>query len=120
MNIVGEFMYQENRNCVIKFKVTDEEKKFIIKKAKLAESPSTSAYIRKMAIAGVIVKYENQDIKKLIKSLSGIQRNINQMAIRINATNRIYDEDFDYMKEVLNDIWHTLTSIQSVLLSLQQ
>lgn len=47
MNIVGEFMYQGNRNCVIKFKVTDEEKKFIIKKAKLAKSPSTSAYIRK-------------------------------------------------------------------------
>lgn len=92
----------------------------LLKKAKLAESSSIGAYIRKMAIAGVIVKYENQDIKKLIKSLSGIQRNINQMAIRINATNRIYDEDFDYMKEVLNDIWHTLTSIQSVLLSLQQ
>ena len=42
------------------------------------------------------------------------------MAMRVNATNRIYGEDFDYMKEVLNDIWHTLTSIQSVLLSLQQ
>lgn len=120
MNIRGEFMYQGNRNYVIKFKVTDEEKKFIIQKAKLAECPSTSAYIRKMAITGVIVKYENQDIKKLIKSLSGIQRNINQMAMRVNATNRIYDDDFDYMKEVLNDIWHTLTSIQSILLSLQQ
>lgn len=111
---------KNKRKIKISFRVTDEERNFIIQKAKLAESPSTSAYIRKMAIAGVIVKYENQDIKKLIKSLSGIQRNINQMAIRVNATNRIYDEDFDYMKEVLNDIWHTLTSIQSVLLSLQQ
>ncbi len=111
---------KDKRKIRISFRVTDEERNFIIKKAKLAESSSTGAYIRKMAIAGVIVKYENQDIKKLIKSLSGIQRNINQMAIRVNATNRIYDEDFDYMKEVLNDIWHTLTSIQSVLLSLQQ
>lgn len=113
-------MYQGNRNCVMKFKVTKEEKEFIINKAKLAESSSTSAYIRKMAIVGVIVKYENQDIKKLIKSLAGIQRNINQMAIRVNATNRMYDEDFEYLKEVMNEVWHTLTSIQSVLLSIKQ
>ncbi len=113
-------MNEVKRNSILTLRVSNEEKEFIIKKAKLAESSSTGAYIRKMAIAGVIVKYENQDIKKLIKSLSGIQRNINQMAMRVNATNRIYDEDFDYMKEVLNDIWHTLTSIQSVLLSLQQ
>ena len=111
---------KNKRKIKISFRVTDEERNFIIQKAKLAESSSTGAYIRKMAIAEVIVKYENQDIKKLIKSLSGIQRNINQMAMRVNATNRIYGEDFDYMKEVLNDIWHTLTSIQSVLLSLQQ
>lgn len=113
-------MNEVKRNSILTLRVSNEEKEFIIKKAKLAESSSTGAYIRKMAIAGVIVKYENQGIKKLIKSLSGIQRNINQMAMRVNATNRIYDEDFDYMKEVLNDIWHTLTSIQSVLLSLQQ
>jgi len=113
-------MNEVKRNSILTLRVSNEEREFIIKKAKLAESSSTGAYIRKMAIAGVIVKYENQDIKKLIKSLSGIQRNINQMAMRVNATNRIYDEDFDYMKEVLNDIWHTLTSIQSVLLSLQQ
>lgn len=113
-------MNELKRNSIITLRVNNEEKAFIIKKAKLAESSSIGAYIRKMAIAGVIVKYENQDIKKLIKSLSGIQRNINQMAMRVNATNRIYGEDFDYMKEVLNDIWHTLTSIQSVLLSLQQ
>ena len=113
-------MNELKRNSIITLRVNNEEKAFIIKKAKLAESSSIGAYIRKMAIAGVIVKYENQDIKKLIKSLSGIQRNINQMAIRVYSTNRIYDEDFDYMKEVLNDIWHTLTSIQSVLLSLQQ
>lgn len=113
-------MNELKRNSIITLRVNNEEKAFIIKKAKLAESSSIGAYIRKMAIAGVIVKYENQDIKKLVKSLSGIQRNINQMAMRVNATNRIYDEDFEYMRGVLNDIWHTLTSIQSVLLSLKQ
>lgn len=108
------------RNVKITFRVTEDERDFILEKVRLAESSSTGAYLRKMAIAGVIVKYENQDLKKLRKSLVGIQKNINQMAIRVNATSRMYDEDFDYLKEVLNEIWQSLTSIQSVLLSLKQ
>ena len=73
-----------------------------------------------MAIAGVIVKYDNQKINAIQKSLGGIQRNINQMAIRVNSTSRIYEEDFEYVREVMSDIWQSLKSIQSVLLSLKQ
>lgn len=101
-------------------RVSQTEKDFIIQKARLAESSSTGAYIRKMAIAGVIVKYENQDIKRIIKSLNGISKNINQMAIRVNSTSRMYNEDFEYMKEELNRIWQSLNYIQSALLSLRQ
>lgn len=109
-----------SRKVKITFRVTEDERDFILKKAKLAQSSSTGAYLRKMAIAGVIVNYDNQELKKLRKSLVGIQKNINQMAIRVNATSRMYDDDFDYLKEVVNEIWQSLTSIQSVLLSLKQ
>lgn len=108
------------RDIYLTLRVTQDEKEYITKKAKLAESSSRAAYIRKMAITGVIVKYDNQKINDLKKSLGGIQRNINQMAIRVNATSRMYDEDFEYLKEVINEIWQSLTSIQSVLLSLKQ
>ncbi len=109
-----------SRKVKISFRVTEDERDFILKKAKLAESRSTGAYLRKMAITGVIVNYDNQELKKLRKSLVGIQKNINQMTIRVNATSRMYDDDFDYLKEVVNEIWQSLTSIQSVLLSLKQ
>ena len=109
-----------SRKVKISFRVTEDERDFILKKAQLAQSSSTGAYLRKMAITGVIVNYENQDLKKLRKSLVGIQKNINQMTIRVNATSRMYDDDFDYLKEVVNEIWQSLTSIQSVLLSLKQ
>lgn len=111
---------EDRRNVKITFRVTEDERDYIMKKARLAESSSTGAYLRKMAIAGVIVKYENKDLTKLRKSLIGIQKNINQMAIRVNATSRMYDEDFVYLREVVNEIWQSLTSIQSVLLSLKQ
>ena len=110
----------EKRDVRITFRVTEDERAFIAKKSEAAESSSMGAYIRKMAITGVIVKYENKDLKNLKKSLVGIQKNINQMAIRVNATNRMYDVDFDYLKEVMNEVWQSLTSIQSVLLSLKQ
>ena len=108
------------RNVKITFRVTEDERKYITQKAIAAGSSSMGAYIRKMAITGVIVKYENKDLKNLQKSLGGIQRNINQMATRVNATNRMYGDDFVYLKEVMSDIWQSLTSIQSVLLSLNQ
>lgn len=111
---------EEKRNVIITFRTTEDERAFIAKKTEAAESSSMGAYIRKMAITGVIVKYDNQKINDLKKSLGGIQRNINQMATRVNATSRMYDEDFDYLKEVMSDIWRSLESIQSVLLSLKQ
>lgn len=110
----------ERRIVKMSFRVTKEEKDYIAKKAEISESNSTGAYIRKMAISGVIVKYENKEIKAVRKSLGSIQKNINQMAIRVNATNRMYDEDFEYLKEVMNELWQSLTSIQSILLSLKQ
>ncbi len=111
---------EKRRNIYLTFRVTQEEKEFIKQKAKSAQSSSTGAYLRKMAITGVIVNYENQDLKKLLKSIGGIQKNINQMAIRVNTTSRMYDDDFNYLKEVVNEIWQSLISIQSVLLSLKQ
>ena len=111
---------EEKRNVKITFRVSENERDFILKKAQVSESSSTGAYIRKMAITGVIVKYENEEIRKLRKSLVGIQKNINQMAIRVNATGRMYDDDFEYLKEVVNEIWQSLTSIQSTLHSLKQ
>ncbi len=111
---------EEKRNVYLTLRVTQDEKEFIKQKAKIAESSSTGAYIRKMAIAGVIVKYDNQKINEIQKSLGGIQRNINQMSIRVNSTSRMYDEDFEYIREVMSDIWQSLKSIQSVLLSLKQ
>ena len=113
-------MKNKNRDIYMSFRVTKEEKKFIKEKVMLSGELSTGAYIREMAISGIILKYEGKDIRKLRKSLGGIQKNINQMAIRVNATNRIYAEDFSYLKEVLNEIWQSLTFIQLRLHSAKQ
>lgn len=104
----------------ITFRVTENEKKIIEIKAKKSGVKNISSYLRKIAVKGVIVNYENQGLLNLMKGMRGIQTNVNQIAIRVNSTNRVYDEDFKYLKKVMKDIWQQLESIQSSLHSICQ
>lgn len=104
----------------ITFRVTENEKKIIEIKAKKAGVKNISSYLRRIAVKGVIVNYENQGLLNLMKGMRGIQTNVNQIAMRVNSTNRVYDEDFKYLKKVMKDIWQQLESIQSNLHSICQ
>ncbi len=108
------------KSIILKFRVNQKEKEIIELRAVQANKKSTSAYLRKIALTGVIVNYDNQQLKDLRKSLIGISTNINQIAVRVNSTNRFYDDDIQYMKKVLNDIWQSLNSVQLSLHSLSQ
>lgn len=108
------------KSIILKFRVNQKEKEIIELRAVQANKKSTSAYLRKIALTGVIVNYDNQQLKDLRKSLIGISTNINQIAVRVNSTNRFYDDDIQYMKKVLNNIWQSLNSVQLSLHSLSQ
>lgn len=108
----------DKKTLKLTFRVTSDEKKIIAIRAKKAGEKNISSYLRKTALRAIIVKYENEELKKLMRGMSGIQTNINQIAMRVNSTNRVYDDDFKYLKKVLNDIWQQLESIQSRLHSL--
>lgn len=111
---------KNEKSIKLSFRVTPKEKELIEYRSMETEMKSLSAYIRHMALTGIIVNYNNDDIKKLVKSLNGIQNNINQIAIRVNATNRYYDDDIKYIKGVLDNLWQSLKSVQSNLHSLLQ
>lgn len=108
------------KSIILKFRVNQKEKEIIELRAVQANKKSTSEYLRKIALTGVIVNYDNQQLKDLRKSLIGISTNINQIAVRVNSTNRFYDDDIQYMKKVLNNIWQSLNSVQLSLHSLSQ
>lgn len=48
------------RNIQMKFRVTEYEQKFILKKAELSGCRSTSSYLRKMAITGMVIKFDSK------------------------------------------------------------
>ena len=103
------------RDQVIKFRVSADELEFIKKKAELAGSKNLSCYLRKMAIAGLVIKYDDEQLNEMKKDISRIGYNINQIAVRVNKNGTIYYDDLQEIKGKVNDLWQSLISIQSTL-----
>ena len=109
---------KNTRKTTIKFRVNEQELKIIKKRATLTNEKSLSSYLRKMALSGMIVNVNFTEFADLKKELTAIGANVNQIARRINSTNRFYDDDVNYIKEVNEKIWQSLNSVQSKLRSL--
>lgn len=79
-----------NRKYIIQFRVSEDEKNFIEKKAELSGSKNVSSYLRKAAITSNIIRYTGEDITPLIRRTYGLANNINQIAVRVNSTGTVY------------------------------
>lgn len=110
-------MQNRKRNVQIKFWVTEEERELI--KLRMAQIPAQNigAYMRKMAINGLIIYTDMTDIKETNRELHSIGVNINQIARRVNETNSIYKEDITELKNYMDEIWKQQ---RKILLSLPE
>ena len=57
---------------------------------------------------------------KIYRLVGSIANNINQIAVRVNSTNKVYAEDIVNIKEGQDKIWQLLNSLQSKLLRLKR
>ena len=100
-------MANRNRPVQVKFRVTPEERKMIDRRMEQAGISNMAAYLRKMAIDGYVVKLELPELRDFISLLRRTSNNFNQIARRVNSTNRIYADDIVEMKNLLEQIWET-------------
>lgn len=98
-------MANRNRPVQVKFRVTPEERKLIDKRMEQAGISNMAAYLRKMAIDGYVVKLELPELRDFISLLRRTSNNFNQIARRVNSTDRIYADDIAEMKNLLEQIW---------------
>ena len=98
-------MANRNRPVQVKFRVTPEERKMIDRRMEQAGISNMAAYLRKMAIDGYVVKLELPELRDLISLLRRTSNNFNQIARRVNSTDRIYADDIREMKNLLEQIW---------------
>lgn len=104
-------MANRKRKIVLRCPVTEEERKLIEQKMAQLPTRQIGAYLRKMAIDGLIIYTDTTDIKEMNRELHSIGVNINQIAKRINETSSIYEEDIKEIQERLNEIWQLQRTI---------
>lgn len=112
-------MANRNRPIQVKFRVTPEERKLIDKRMVQAGTMNMAAYLRKMAIDGYVVKLELPELRDLISLLRRTSNNFNQIAKRVNATNRIYAEDVHEMKTLLEQLWQMNNKVLEKLAAIE-
>ena len=111
-------MKKRIRNELIQFYVTPEEKELIQQNMSLLGTDNMSAFIRKMAIDGHVIKLDIPALKEMLTLLRITSNNINQIAKRVNSTGRIYTEDLAGIKTSLDSVWETANSILKKLASI--
>ena len=98
-------MENRKRNVQIIVRVTEEERALIEEKMKQIPTVNLSAYSRKMLIDGYIIILDLQEVKAHTVQLQKIGVNINQIARRINETGRVYADDMDELKRLMDEVW---------------
>lgn len=111
-------MANRNRPVQVKFRVTPEERKMIDRRMEQAGITNMAAYLRKMAIDGYVVKLELPELRDFISLLRRTSNNFNQIARRVNSTDRIYADDIVEMKNLLEQIWEANNQILEKLASI--
>ena len=98
-------MENRKRNVQIIVRVTEDERTLIEEKMRQIPPMNLSAYSRKMLIDGYIIVLDLQKVKAHTVQLQKIGGNLNQITKCINETGRIYDNDMDELKRLMNEVW---------------
>jgi len=108
-------MVKRDRDILIRFFVTADEKAVIQKRMELVGLTNMSTYLRKISMDGYLINADYTYIKEMNAELSAIGRNINQISARVNSTGIIYAEDITEIKKKQEEIWQLQKSILSNL-----
>jgi hypothetical protein len=109
----------DTRKIIVKFRVNQEEAELIDRKFQNSGFKSKSDLIRMMIFQGQIIKINDEYAKDFRRKYSSISNNINQIALRLNASGNIYAEDIAEIKNGVNEIWQQLKFFQSLLLKVK-
>lgn len=99
------------RKVHLNFRVTEREKELIEKRMLEIGTTNREAYLRKIAIDGMIVKLEVPELKEILSLMRYTSNNINQIAHRLNESGRIYDVDITDVQAMHEQLWGMLNSL---------
>ena len=99
------------RKIQLNFRVTEQERRLIEERMQEFGTTNREAYLRKIAIDGIIVKLEVQELKEIVSLMRRTSNNVNQIARRLNETGRIYEADITDVHNRQEQLWDMLNSL---------
>lgn len=88
-----------------------EEMRLIQEKMRQLGTSNFSAFMRKMAIDGYVVKLELPELRELVSLLRYSSNNLNQLTRRVHESGRIYDVDLEDIHRGQEQLWDAAQTI---------
>ena len=104
---------REKKSYTLNVRFTESEMQDILAKCEQYGYKNKTEYIRDCVRARVDLTPDRSEIAECNRLMKRIGANINQILVRLYSTGHIYAEDISEIKRGVNEIWHTLLSIQS-------
>lgn len=101
----------KKRETAILIRMSESELEQIRERMEEFGTTNMSAFIRKMAIDGYIVKLELPELKEMTRLLGAYGNNVNQIAKRVNSTGQIYSADIEEIRQSQKDLWNAAEKI---------
>lgn len=106
------------REISLHFWATKQERDLILHNMALSGSTNLSAFLRKMAIDGMVIRLDMPELQELLRLLRKANANINQIAKHLHETGHIYDADLEeirgYQKEINGQMNELLTQLSKL------
>ena len=95
----------------IHIRLSNDELKLIKEKMQLHNCENMSAFIRKMAIDGYVINFDIPELDELISLLRKTSNNINQIAKKVNSTDKIYGNEIKEIQSSQSKLWEKINQI---------
>ena len=99
------------RKVQLNFRVTEREKQLIEERMQEIGTTNREAYLRKIAIDGMLVKLEVPELKEIVSLMRRTSNNVNQIARRLNENGRIYEVDITDIQNQQEQLWDMLNTL---------
>ena len=97
------------------YRATEPEARILRKKMDAPGITNESAYMRALALNGYILKLDLPQIREMIRLLSNMTNNLNQIARRLNAQGQMYDTEMEEMLQKQDELWQMMRKLLSIL-----
>ena len=108
-------MAKRKRDVPVLFWVSTEELELIHQKMQQYGTENLSAYLRKMALDGYVVKLELPELKELVSLMRRSSNNLNQLTRKVHETGRVYNADLEDISQQQEQLWEGVKEILTQL-----